>query len=161
MQPVTIPPDRPYAARAVERAGLRIIRRDGAWLAEEGAQSIIDAHDSHADALADRLEALQAEAERRIGRQAPLWRQSDLTLRLVRLLCIRGGVGVTARQLTPDEQQDAQQIIARLQRMIDVRQARAAIEARLRTLTDVWQVIGFDVTTAPEWPGEDDGAAGR
>lgn len=151
---LTVPASKPLASRAVERAGLRIMQTDGVWYGDEGAQAIIDAHDALAEAMAERLIDLDAESERRMSRYAAASVQSDLSLRLVRYLCIRAGVGTTARQLTADEQTDATQIVARLQRMVGIRQARRQIETRLSGLTDVWTLLGVNVATAPEWPAE-------
>lgn len=151
---VTVPASAPYASRAVERAGLRIVQVDGLWYGDEGAQAIIDAHDSRQEAIAERRHDLEAEAERRVGAQTPLWLQSDLTLRLVRLLCIRAGVGTgsAGRALTAEEQAEASENVARIKRLQDIRQARRQIEARIESLPDVWAVIAEDIARAAEWP---------
>lgn len=139
--------DKPLAARDVERAGLRIVQRDGVWYGDDGAQAIIDAHDSAAEARGEQIAAVKAEAQRRIFAIAPEWRQMNWHTAAAQLLAIRA-----TREWTLTEALDYREIEEQWAGLARLREQSNTLEQTLTDLTDVWEILAVNVTDDAHWP---------
>ena len=92
------------------------------------------------------VEAIRAEAQRRIFNVVPQWRQNNLTARASELID-KGRGNWSAAELA---EWNAGKVI--WDRVKALRQASNVIEARLASVTKRDAVIGFDVVGAAEWP---------
>jgi hypothetical protein len=129
------------------RQGVTMGIRDGVMYVSDAAlfAAIFASFDQADGEKPAKIAEIKAEAQRRIFLIAPQWKQANLTARAAEM-ALGGG---------PQDPSEAAEVAAGTAIWNRIKALRAAsdeIETRLAGLTDVVDVVAFDVVDAPEWP---------
>lgn len=136
---------------AVRNAGQWLKQENGEWVSSDDAavQAIIDAFDPKAAALADKIATVKAEAQARIFAILPAWKQTNL---LAQGLNNALAFGNDRANWPADQQAIAAAADIAWAKIVQIRLASNAIEAKLSAIADWQELEAHDAATDPDWP---------